>query len=114
VTSRVRIYRSAGTQVYPGNAVTGRASRVALLRFSGLPIDAEETVIAGMRRNFEGLPEVRQVRVFAYHRGSGVDLLGFVEASAPIDRKLDLAAFGACADAIDLINTYVPYQVQSS
>jgi hypothetical protein len=114
VISRVRIYRSAGSQVYPGNVVTGRAARVVLLRFSGLPAHAEQTVIAGMRSNFEDLPQVRQVRVFAYDRGSGVDVLGFVEARAPLHRTLDLAAFGACADAIDLINTYAPYQVQSS
>ena len=55
VTSRVKIYRSAGAQVYPGN----------------------------------------QIRL--------------VEARAPIDAKLDLAAFGGHADALDLINTYAPY-----
>jgi hypothetical protein len=109
VTSRVRIYRSAGTQVYPGNVVTGRAARVVLLRFSGLDLHAGQTVIAGMRRNFEGLPQVRQVRVFTYDKETSVDVLGFVEARGPIDNKLDLAAFGGCADAIDLVNTYAPY-----
>jgi hypothetical protein len=30
-------------------------------------------------------------------------------ARAPIDGTLDVGAFGACADALDLVNTYVPY-----
>lgn len=108
VTSRVRIYRAAGIQVYPGNIVTGRAARVVILRFSGLQTHAQQAVIAGMCANFASLPQARQVRVFAYDKGSSVDFLGFVEAGTAIDHKLDLAAFGACADAIDLANTYAP------
>jgi hypothetical protein len=109
VTSRVKIYRSAGAQVYPGNQITGRCARVKLLRFRGLAADAQAAIVAGMRANFEKLPETIQVRVFAYHTGKGVDFLGLVEARAPIDAKLDLAAFGGHADALDLINTYAPY-----
>jgi hypothetical protein len=109
VTSRVRIYRSAGVQIYPGDAVTGRSARVMVLRFAGLEARSEQAVVAGMRANFAELSAVRQVRVFAYDKGPGIDLLGFVEARAPLDLKLDLAPFGACADALDLVNTYVPY-----
>src|ERR1700674_68747 len=109
VTSRVRIYRSAGEQVYPGDLVTRRAARVVLMRFSGLEAGAKENVIAGMRGNFEALPETLQVRVFAYETGPRVDFLGFVEARAPIAEKLDLGSFGACADALDLVNTYAAY-----
>ena len=109
VTSRVRIYRSAGNQIYPGNLVTRRAARLVLLRFSGLAASAGETIIAGVRENFERLPQTRQVRVFAYDTGSGIDYLGLVEARAPLTDKLDLRPFGASADALDLINTYVPY-----
>ena len=109
VTSRVRIYRSAGAQVYPGNAGTRRCARVVLLRFRALAADAQAAVIAGMRANFEGLPQTIQVRVFAYDTGTGIDFLGFVEARAPIEKPLDVAAFGACADARDLVNTYAAY-----
>jgi hypothetical protein len=109
VTSRVRIYRSAGQQVYPGNAITGRCARVKLLRFRGVAASAQSAIIAGMRANFEELPETIQVRVFAYHAGKGVDFLGVVEARAPIEGKRDLAAFGGHADALDLVNTYAPY-----
>lgn len=109
VTSRVRIYRSAGSQVYPGNAITGRAARLLVIRFRALPAAAEASVVAGMRANFERRPETIQVRVFAYPTENGVDFLGMVEARAPIDDRLDVASFNGCADAIDLINTYGAY-----
>jgi hypothetical protein len=109
VTSRVRIYRSAGAQVYPGNAVTRRCARVVLLRFRALAANAQAAVIAGMRANFEGLPQTIEVRVFAYETGANIDFLGFVEARAPIDKPLDVGAFGGCADALDLVNTYAAY-----
>jgi hypothetical protein len=109
VTSRVRVYRSVGHQIYPGNALTRRCARVTLLRFSGLKAAAGESVVAGMRANFESLAETLQVRVLAYETGSSIDYLGFVEARAPIGETLDVRAFGQCADALDLVNTYVPY-----
>ena len=109
VTSRVRVYRSVDAQVYPGDAVTGRCARITLLRFRGLGADAQAPVVAGMRANFEILLETKQVRVFAYDTGKGIDYLGMVEARAPIEARLDLAAFGAHADALDLVNTYAPY-----
>jgi hypothetical protein len=109
VTSRVRIYRSAGAQVYPGNAVTQRCARMVLLRFRGMTAQAQATVSAGMRANFERLPQTIQVRVFAYDSGTGVDVLGLVEARAPVNATLDLGVFGDCADALDLFNTYAPY-----
>jgi hypothetical protein len=109
VTSRVRIYRSAGDQVYPGQAVTGRCARVKLLRFRGLAAAAQSAIVSGMRANFDKLAETIQVRVFAYDTKAGVDYLGMVEARAPVDARLDLGAFGGHADALDLINTYAPY-----
>ena len=109
VTGRVRIYRSVGAQVYPGDAITGRCARVQLLRFRGLGADALAAIVSGMRANFEMLSEAKQVRVFAYDTGKGIDYLGMVEARAPLDARLDLAAFGGHADALDLVNTYARY-----
>jgi hypothetical protein len=109
VTSRVRIYRSFGEQVYPGTKLTGRAARVLVLRFRALPSAARSTVIAGMRANFESRPQTLQFRVFAYDTGAGVDFLGLVEARAPLGEELSLEAFGDCRDALDLVNTYAPY-----
>jgi hypothetical protein len=109
VTSRVRIYRSAGEQIYPGTKVTGRAARVLLLRFRALPAAKRDVIIAGLRKNFERRPETLQIRVFAYDTGTGVDFLGFVEAAAPLSGALDLEAFGDCCSALDLVNTYTTY-----
>ena len=109
VTSRVRIYRSAGEQIYPGTKVTGTAARVLLLRFRALQSAVRNTIISGMRSNFERRSETLQVRVFAYDTGAGVDFLGFVETAAPLVGALDLEAFGDCRNAMDLVNTYAPY-----
>jgi hypothetical protein len=109
VTARVRIYRSLGVQVYPGTLVTRRAARVKLLRFCGLNAEAEPQVIAGMRANFDGRPETRQVRVLAYQRDEVTDFIGFVELEKPTDNELDLAAFGDAGQALDVVNTYAPY-----
>jgi hypothetical protein len=109
VTSRVKIYRSAGTQVYPGKTLTRRSARVLLVRFRALPPTAEKSVVAGLRENFEGRAEVSQVRVFAYPTPDGTDFLGFVEMRAPCGEQLALPTFGVYADAIDLVNTYAPY-----
>ena len=109
VTSRVRIYRSVGAQVYPGDRITGRCARVKLLRFRALATGAQSAIIDGMRSNFEQHPETIQLRVFAYDTGKGVDFLGMAELRAPLEARLDLAAFGGHADALDLVNTYAPY-----
>jgi hypothetical protein len=110
VTARVKVWRSSGEQVWPGNLVTRRCTRVVLLRFRGLPAAAQPAIIEGMRRNFEGRPEAIRLRVLAHADGAGVfDYLGFVEARAPLGEALDLAPFGAHADALDMANTYAPY-----
>jgi len=110
VTGRGRIYRSAGEQVYPGGALTRPCARLLLVRLRGVPEQAGEAVVAGMRANFEALPQTLQVRVFAHDDGNGAfDLLGMAEAGAPLPTALDLSAFGRYAHAIDLVNTYAPY-----
>lgn len=110
VTSRVRVTRTSGTQIYPGSAVTKRAARVTLLRFRGLNKEAGRDVVAGVRGAFEERPETTQVRVLAHDTGAGgVDYMGFVEARAPFGGKIDIKALGPQADALDLVNTYAPY-----
>ena len=91
-----------------------RASRIRVLRFRDLKESDAEAIISGMRKAYEGLPEVSQVRVLAYDtgadtKGGGIDYLGFVEAHAPITAPLDLEVFGAHASALDMVNTYAPY-----
>lgn len=109
VTSRVRSYRSFGTQVYPGTTLTARTARVMVLRFRALPATAQDAIISGMRANFESRAQTLQVRVFAYDTGAGVDFLGFVEARAAMDAALNFDAFGEYRNALDLVNTYAPY-----
>ena len=113
VTSRVRVQRTAGEQIYAGasgSGVTGRAARIWLLRFRGLKPADGKTISSVMRAQFEDLPEVTQVRVLAHDAGTaGIDYLGFVEARAPIMKALDSKTFGAHAGALDLVNTYAPY-----
>jgi hypothetical protein len=109
VTGRGHIYRSAGTQIYPGDALTRPCARLLIVRFRGLRKSAGDKIVSGMRANFEHLPETIQVRVFAHDAGGAFDFLGLVEARAPLDKKLEFEAFGGYADAIDLFNMYLPY-----
>jgi hypothetical protein len=109
VTSRVKIYRSAGQQIYPGHAVTQRPARVTLLRFQGLAAGASQQIIDGVRANFERRPNTAQVRVFAHDMGGKIDYLAFIEQRQPDAFALDLEVFGAHAAALDLVNTYAPY-----
>ncbi|MDB5380366.1 MAG: hypothetical protein JWR00_4812 [Rubritepida sp.] len=107
VTARARVQRFAGEQVYPGHVVTGPTARVQVLRFRGLGKDGIDAVIAGMRSSYEGRPEVRQVRVLLHDNGT--DVLGFVEARAPLPDQVELAAFGIAADALDLVGSYAAF-----
>ena len=112
VTSRVKIYRSTGEQIYPHDArPTGPCARLTLVRYRGLKTeDDRRIVISGMRQNFEERPEVSQTRVLAFDNGAaGTDYLGLVEARGVIAAPLDTRLFGAQASAIDLVNTYAPY-----
>ena len=110
VTGRVKVWRSAGHQVYPGDIVTGPCARLQLLRFRGLDARAEREVVAGVRAAFESRPEVTQARVLAFDTGTGgIDYLALVEMRAPPGAALDLKALGVHAKTLDLVNSYAPY-----
>ena len=110
VTGRVKAWRSAGHQVYPGDAITKPAARVLLARLRGLAASAEREVVAGLRAAFEARPEVRQTRVLAFDTaGAGIDYLAFVELRAPASAAFDLKALGPHAKALDLVTTFAPY-----
>jgi hypothetical protein len=110
VTARARVQRFAGDQIYPGTHVTGRAARIALLRFRGLGRADAESIVTGMRTIYQGRPEVKQLRVLAHDSGAaGMDYLGLIEARAPLPEGFDPAAFGRAADALDLVGHYTPF-----
>jgi len=109
VTGRVRVQRSAGTQVYPGHGVTGRAARQLVLRFRDVPEAAVSTIVEGMRSAFEGRSAVTQVRVFSCPAGATLDVFGVVETCEVISDQFDTAVFGEAARLIDLVNLYANY-----
>jgi hypothetical protein len=108
VTGRTKVYRSVGSQIFPGNAVTVKSSRVTIVRFRALAEADGQAVIGAVRAAFEPRASTLQVRVFAYHVSGKVDFLGFVSSSVPDDHEIKAELFGKLAGAIDLFSTYAP------
>ena len=103
-------YRAAGHQIYPGNALLGDQggySRLVVWRFRQVPQALEAVVVKGMRKLYEGHPEVAQVRVFRSPQADGTDCLGLVEVrgTGPT-ATADIAVFGAAASHVDTVNVY--------
>lgn len=110
VTARARVQRFAGHQVHPGDHVTGRAARIGIVRFRGLAPAQVPAVVAGMQATFGGRREVMHHRVLVDPgSGAGADVIGFVEARAPLPEGFDPEAFGSAADAVDLVASYTPF-----
>jgi hypothetical protein len=107
-TGRTKVYRSVGSQIFPGNALTPRSARATIVRFRGLDETDGQAVVGAMRETFEQRSSTLQVRVFAYHVGGKVDFLGFVSSSVPDDFEIKAGVFGKLAGAIDLFNVYAP------
>jgi len=108
VTGKTKVYRSVGSQIYPGNAITFRCARATILRFRGLEASGSESVVAGLRAAFERRVSTEQLRVFAYHVGGKVDFIGFVSSAVPDEVDIDPKVFGTHAKSLDLFNTYAP------
>jgi hypothetical protein len=102
------VYRSVGSQIFPGNAITPRSARATIVRFRGLDETDGQAVVEAMRETFEQRSSTLQVRVFAYHVGGKVDYLGFVSSSVPDDFEIKAGVFSKLAAAIDLFNVYAP------
>jgi hypothetical protein len=107
VTARARVQRFAGNQVHPGGQVTGRAARIGIIRFRGLGQAQIAEVTAGMTATFAGRPEVMRHRVLVDPgTGQRADVIGFVEARAPLPEGFDPSTFGSAADTVDLVAGY--------
>ena len=53
VTGRTKVYRSVGSQIFPGNAITIRSARVTIVRFRALAETDGPAVVEAMRETFE-------------------------------------------------------------
>lgn len=110
VTARARVQRFAGEQAYPGNAITGRAARVLVLRFRGLDQAGIAAATAGLRASYEGRPEVSQARLLVHEGGpERRDALGFIEARTALSEAVDMNAFGSAAGCLDLVGQYAAF-----
>ena len=110
VTSRVKVWRSAGTQIYPGSAITKPSARVQLLRFRGIAAAAEREIVDGVKAATADRPDINQARVLAFDTGAaGIDYMAFVELNRASPGIADFKAFGAHAGKVDLVNWYAPY-----
>jgi hypothetical protein len=111
VTSRVQVYRIVGEQVYPGDVVTRRSSRVVLLRLRAVGSGREDQVVAALRAAFEGKPETRGLRVFRADEAEGVDYFCLVEMTPPPHERIDLGDLGQFAESVDMVNICTPYDL---
>jgi hypothetical protein len=106
-------YRAVGTQVYPGNALTGNPARLTLLRFSGVQPDAEQRIREALIATFLMRTETSQVRLFRADASGATDYLALIESQAAFDMStLDLSAFGTQRQHMDMVNTYVRHWPQ--
>ena len=106
-------YRAEGVQVYPGDALHGKAgtsSRTLVLRFRS--VQDEAALVAGLRKAFEGRPQTTQLRVFKVAPAESGDYLAMIELRAPVD--VDVPALGEAGRSIDMMNTYIVYSRQAA
>src|SRR5271167_1167165 len=108
------LLRAEGVQLYPGDALTGdqgRAARLALWHFRGVPEPDVARIVPGLRALYEGRPETAQLRVFRIEHDGEVGFVGLVELRLPrAFDDIDLAPLGGAARCIDALNLYVPYR----
>jgi hypothetical protein len=108
------LLRAEGVQLYPGDALTGdqgRASRLVLWHFRGVPEAAVGAIVPGLRALYEDRPETAQLRVFRIEHDDEVGYVGLVELRLPRGFDgLDVSKLGAAARFIETINVYVPYR----
>jgi hypothetical protein len=115
ILKRVRgLHRAAGEQVYhPANVPLSSASRLLMIRFRNAGPAAERDVIERTRLTFEGKAGVHQVRVLRSLHGATVNFMALVETSLPaFTVRSHFSSFGPLTAWIDLVNEYVPYELQ--
>lgn len=110
VTSRVKVWRYAGRQVIPGDAVTGRPVRLQVLRFHDLEAASAGDLARAVEAAHGGRPGIARPRILVHESGAGEPgvVLALTESkSATVG--LDMLALGPFAAHLDLVNTYAAY-----
>jgi hypothetical protein len=103
-------YRGSGTQIYPGDALSGAMARLILIRFRDVPDAEGADIVAGLQSCYEGRKEVSQLRVMRSDYDNRIDYLAMIETHIPLlDPRPNAEALGASVSRIDLVNEYVPY-----
>ena len=106
-------YRAVGTQVYPGNALTGNPARLTLLRFGKVQPSAEQRIREALVVTFAMRTETSQVRLFRADSEGATDFLALIESQAAFPMAaLDLTVFGTQRTHMDMVNTYVRHWPQ--
>ena len=102
-------WRGSGTQIYPGQVLTGHFSRLTFLRFRGAPDALADRITQGVLANFDKRPETKQIRILRSDYNQQIDYIGWIEANAPFTTPMDVKLFGDAAQYLDMVNEYTPY-----
>ena len=109
VTSRMHVRRIAATQVFPGDAVTGQASRLMVLQIRPHNGEGAGTdLVAALKALFEGVPEAGPIRLFET-AAQTPEHYAIVELMAPLAKPVDFAAAGGLRGRLGLCNVYASY-----
>jgi len=111
VTSRVQIYRIVAEQVFPGDAVTSRSSRMILVRLRAVQSASEESVIDVVRKTFEPRIETVSLRIFKTIGDESPDYFCLIAAMPSSAYDAGLQSLGRLAGNVDMVNIYAPYDL---
>lgn len=112
ILSKVRgQYRAAAVQVHPGNAVTGQFASMSMLRYRSVAREREAELVeaalaAASPRTGR---QAGAVRVWRVQEHGHLDYLVMIEWSDGPGVASQVVPPPAFAQALDLVNTYVPY-----
>ena len=111
VTSRVNRVRLSGTQIYPGQAVTGICARIVLVRLRGVSKTDMNGVIKALDGFDKNHKNCSQYRVFSCDQETRMDCIVLFEFNDTHTACINVQHFGQAASKIDLFTTYRPYKI---
>jgi hypothetical protein len=111
VTSRVQIYRIVAEQIFPGDALTRRSSRIVLIRLRAVQNASDESVVNAVRKTFEPCDENVDLRIFKTTGSQPSDFFCLAGMTPPPANDLDLQSLGELAPNVDMVNVYIPHDL---